>query len=153
MLNMCKQWCEKYEKKCEKWCKKWEWFSPLVLRLVVGYVFLTAGWGKLNNLEQTTGFFTQLGIPMAGIMTPFVAGVEFLGGLCLLLGLMSRTVAVPLSITMIVALLTAHKNDIQSISGLLHEVAFLYLVILIGIMGLGSGMLSLDHYWCRNGKK
>lgn len=153
MLKQCKQWCEKYNKQCEKWCKKWEWFAPLVLRLVVGYVFLMAGWGKLNNLEQTTGFFTQLGIPMAGFMTPLVAGVEFLGGLFLLLGVCSRTVAVPLAITMIVALLTAHKADIQGIASLFHETAFLYLVILVGIMGLGSGSISIDHYWCRNGKK
>ena len=28
------------------------WAGPLVMRLVVGYVFMLSGWTKLNNLPQ-----------------------------------------------------------------------------------------------------
>jgi len=39
------------------------WAGPLVMRLVVGYVFMLTGWGKLNNLPQMIQNFYRLGIP------------------------------------------------------------------------------------------
>ena len=39
------------------------WAGPLVMRLVVGYVFMLTGWGKLNNLPQMIQNFTEWGIP------------------------------------------------------------------------------------------
>ncbi|MES2905499.1 MAG: DoxX family protein, partial [Pseudomonadota bacterium] len=56
-----------------------EWAGPLIARIVVGYTFMLTGWGKLNNLEQVTSYFTELGIPFPHVLTPFVAGWEFLG--------------------------------------------------------------------------
>lgn len=50
--------------------------NPLLLlfvRLVWGWGFFPAGWGKLGNLEQVTGFFTDLGIPAPGVQAVFVA--------------------------------------------------------------------------------
>ena len=138
MLKKCKQWCESYHKHCEKWCGKFGWISSLVMRLAVGWVFLQAGWGKLHNLDRVTGFFTQLGIAMPGFMAPFVATTEFVCGLALIIGLWSRVAAIPLAITMIVALSTAHKESLQ-FDKIFGEAVFLYLVILIGIMGIGSG--------------
>jgi len=28
------------------------WAGPLIMRLIVGYVFMLSGWGKLNNQPQ-----------------------------------------------------------------------------------------------------
>ena len=56
------------------------WAGPLIMRLVVGYTFMLAGWGKLTHLEQVTENFAGWGIPFPNILTPFVSGVECFGG-------------------------------------------------------------------------
>ena len=56
------------------------------MRLIVGYTFMLAGWGKLTHLEQVTENFAGWGIPFPNISPPFVSGVECFGGV-LILGL------------------------------------------------------------------
>ena len=58
-----------------------EWAGPLVARIVVGYTFMLTGWAKLNNLPAIIQNFKSWGIPFPEVVTPFVAGWEFLGGL------------------------------------------------------------------------
>ncbi len=52
--------------------------SPLLLalRLYWGFLFAQTGWGKLQNLERVTGYFTSLGIPFPHANAIFVAGLE-----------------------------------------------------------------------------
>ena len=74
------------------------WAGPLVMRLVVGYTFMLTGWGKLNNLPQITQNFIEWGILFPKILTPFVSGVEFFGGIMLILGLFTRIPAAMLAV-------------------------------------------------------
>ncbi len=71
--------------------------SPLLLiiRLYWGTLFLLAGWGKLLDIDKFTEGLTQLGFPAAHFFAYLAAYTEFLGGICLLLGLASRLVAIP----------------------------------------------------------
>ena len=55
------------------------WLPPLVARIVVGWVFLWSGWGKLNALPRMIENFRDWGIPFPEILTPFVSGVELVG--------------------------------------------------------------------------
>jgi len=80
------------------------WLAPLFARITVGWVFLLSGWGKLNNLPQVTENFVGWGIPFPHFFTPLTSGIEFFGGLFLLLGLFTRISAGALGITMIVAI-------------------------------------------------
>jgi len=70
------------------------WLAPLFARFTVGWVFLWSGWGKLHDLAQVTENFVGWGIPYPRLLTPFVSGVEFFGGLFLLLGFMTRISAI-----------------------------------------------------------
>ena len=83
-----------------------------VLRIVIGFVFLTHGWQKFfqYGLDGVAGAFTQLGIPLPYFSAILAATAEGLGGLLLLLGLGTRFAAVPLAFTMLVAWLTAHRT-------------------------------------------
>ncbi|MEZ4278653.1 MAG: DoxX family protein [Myxococcota bacterium] len=120
-------------------------FLPLLLfRVTVGWVFLQSGWGKLHNLEGVTGFFVSLGIPAAHLQAPIVSGIEFGGGLLLLLGLATRVAAAPLVGVMAVAIGTALWADIEDLSDLLALAEFGYIVILIALVVFGGGVLSLD---------
>src|ERR1700739_2912072 len=90
--------------------------SPFLLavRLYWGWQFMQTGWGKLSNLEKVTGFFTRLGIPAPAFNATFVSGLEFVGGVLLILGLGSRLIALPLVINMIVAYVTADREALFS---------------------------------------
>ena len=74
----------------ERVAKHLMWLAPLFARITVGWVFLLSGWGKLNNLPQVTENFIGWGIPFPHFFTPLTSGIEFFGGLFLLLGLFTR---------------------------------------------------------------
>jgi putative oxidoreductase len=122
------------------------WLAPLFARIVVGYVFLLSGWGKLHNLPQITENFIGWGIPFPHLLTPLTSGIEFFGGLFLLLGLLTRISAGALGVTMIVAIKAAKWDDVDSLETLLgfDETEYLALFLWLAIAGAGAGALSLD---------
>ncbi len=82
-------------------------YSLFVLRLFVGAVFITHGALKLfGGLKGFAGFLQQYGVPAPDLMAPFVAGVEFLGGVAIILGVGTRTTALLLTGVMVVAMAT-----------------------------------------------
>jgi putative oxidoreductase len=80
--------------------------SALVMRLMVGGVFLSEGILKFVYPNQGVGRFTKLGIPAPEFTATFVGGLEIVGGILLILGLFTRVIAIPFIIEMIVAILT-----------------------------------------------
>src|SRR5476651_1093345 len=91
------------------------WAGPLAARITVGVVFIITGWTKLHHLPIITKNFAALGIPAPEILTPLVSGVEFVGGLLLLIGLFTRLTTVPLMIVMVVAIILARLGDVTSL--------------------------------------
>src|SRR6201981_4204398 len=91
------------------------WLAPLFARITVGWVFLWSGWGKLNNLPQITENFVGWGIPFPHFFTPLTSGIEFFGGLFLLLGLLTRISAGALGVTMIVAIKAAQMDHVHAL--------------------------------------
>lgn len=80
--------------------------ATILLRMMAGGVFLWEGILKFVYTNQGIGRFTKLGIPMPHFTANFVAYLEIGGGILLLTGLMTRLIAVPFIIEMIVAILT-----------------------------------------------
>src|SRR5271156_300386 len=119
--------------------------GPLLARIVVGWVFLWSGWGKLNNLPQVTENFIGWGIPFPHFLTPLTSGVEFFGGIFLLLGLLTRISAGALGVTMIVAIRAAKWADVDSLETLLGFDEFEYLALFLWLAIAGPGVVSLDH--------
>lgn len=119
--------------------------GPLFARIVVGWVFLWSGWGKLQNLPQVTENFVGWGIPFPQVLTPFVSGVEFFGGLFLLAGLLTRISAGALGVTMIVAIKAAKWADVDSLETLLGFDEVAYLAIFLWLAIAGPGPFSLDR--------
>ena len=120
------------------------WLPPLFARIVVGWVFMWSGWAKLNNLPVMIQNFTEWGIPFPEIMTPFVSGVEFVGGLLLLLGLFTRLAATPLVIVMVVAIVSAKLDQIDSLETLLGFEEVAYMALFGWLAVAGPGPVSLD---------
>src|SRR6476620_6719058 len=80
--------------------------STLLLRLMAGGVFLWEGVMKFVFVSQGVGRFTKLGMPFPHFTADFVGYLEIVGGLLLLSGLMTRLIAIPFIIEMIVAILS-----------------------------------------------
>jgi len=120
------------------------WLAPLFARITVGWVFLLSGWGKLNNLPQITESFISWGIPFPHFLTPLTSGIEFFGGLFLLLGLLTRISAGALGVVMIVAIKSAKWGDVDSLETLLGFDEFEYLALFLWLAIAGPGPLSLD---------
>lgn len=122
------------------------WLGPLAVRVTVGVVFMGTGWTKLHNLEGITKNFTALGIPAPEILTPFVSGVEFFGGILLLVGLLTRFAAVPLMVVMVVAIISAQLGDVHSIEDFLGLEEVSYFVMFAWLAIAGPGPVSVDHF-------
>ncbi len=122
------------------------WLAPLFARITVGWVFLWSGWGKLTALPQVIENFTGWGIPLPRLLAPLVSGVEFFGGLFLLLGLLTRISAGALAVVMIVAIRSAKWSEVNSLETLLGFDEFEYLALFLWLAIAGSGPLSIDHW-------
>ena len=118
-----------------------------VLRIVVGFLFAAHGWQKFNEwtIGGTQAAFGDMGIPLAEATAPIVATLELFGGAALILGILSRPVAVLLTINMLGAIALVHITE-----GIFVETNGFELVLLLGaaataIALAGPGKLSLDH--------
>jgi len=95
--------------------RAWAWimYPPLMgpratvaIRLMAGAVFFWEGLLKFVYTNQGVGRFTRLGLPFPEVTAPFVAWLEIVGGILLVLGLGTRLVAIPFIVEMIVAMLS-----------------------------------------------
>ncbi len=124
--------------------------SPMLLavRLYWGFQFAQTGWGKLHNLAKITGFFASLNIPFPAFNAHFVAGLEFVGGILLMLGLFSRPIAFLLAGNMLVAYWTADHEALTSIFSdpgkfyVADPYTFLFASLMVLIFG--AGLFALD---------
>jgi putative oxidoreductase len=121
------------------------WAGPLLMRIVVGYTFMWSGWGKLNNLPQITQNFIEWGVIFPKVMTPFVSGVEFFGGIMLILGLFTRIPAAMLAFTMLVAIKSAKWEQVDSLETLLGFEEATYFAGFLWLAIAGPGAASLDR--------
>jgi putative oxidoreductase len=121
------------------------WLALLLARLAVGLVFMSTGWGKVHDLEKVTHFFDQLGIPAPGFNAVLVGYSELVCGTLLVLGLATRLATIPLTVSMVIAILTAKRADIHGLFDLVGFDEFTYLCVLVIIAILGPGAASLDH--------
>jgi putative oxidoreductase len=129
----------------ERLSAQFAWLPPLFARIVVGWVFLWSGWGKLNSLPKITENFVGWGIPFPHILTPLVSGIEFFGGLFLLAGFLTRISAGALGVTMIVAIRAAKWGEVDSLETLLGFDEFAYLALFVWLAIAGAGPVSIDH--------
>ena len=126
--------------------RRLDWLPLLLVRGSLAAVFIPSGWGKLHDLAKVTGFFTELGIPAPHFHAVLVALSELGCGSLLLVGLLSRLAAIPLVVSMTVAIITARRADISGIADLFALDELIYIVLALTLVVLGAGAVSLDGW-------
>lgn len=121
----------------------------LVLRVIVGVIFLRHGWadvfdsGVSNNVEIQR----SVGIPLPELAAPFSAYTQLIGGALIIPGLFSRVISAGFTIIMAGALIWVHGSQQIPIgpdgsgSGFAMAMGAASLALLL----TGPGRLSLDH--------
>jgi uncharacterized membrane protein YphA (DoxX/SURF4 family) len=149
--------------------KLWNWLlnppddapsATILLRLMAGGVFLWEGILKFVYVNQGLGRFTKLGFPFPQPTAAFVASLEIVGGVLIMSGFLTRLIAVPFVIEMVVAILSTKIALYLGTSPLplppvppqvglwavLHEVRSEYAQLMISVFLLiaGPGVWSID---------
>jgi putative oxidoreductase len=101
------------------------------------------------HIPKVVGFFTSLGIPLPAFNAYFVSSLELVGGALLFLGLGSRIIALPLTIDMLVAYITADRAALFSIFSdpgkFYASDAYTFLFASVLILIFGPGKISVDY--------
>jgi putative oxidoreductase len=125
----------------------------LAIRLYWGWQFAQTGWGKMHNIGKIAGFFASLNIPFPSATAHFISGLEFLGGILLILGLGSRFVSLLLACNMFVAYWLADREALTAIfsdPGKFYVASpYTFLFASLMVLIFGAGLFSLDELLSR----
>ena len=124
--------------------RKASWLPPLLIRLCLAAVFIPSGWGKLHDLQKVTDFFTELGIPWPHRTRSSSAPASSGAARSCWSVSASRLAALPLIVSMTIAILTAKRADIGGPVDLFAVDELIYGVLAIAIVVLGAGAVSAD---------
>jgi putative oxidoreductase len=127
----------------------------LIGRILVGWIFVRSGYGKMFNIEAVAAGYMSRGVPM--IFAYLAVPVEFFGGLALIFGFATRYAAIVMAIFTVAATLTSHRYwefaDAAVRRG--QDSSFFKNVALLGgfffLLVTGAGRLSLDN-WLRKSR-
>jgi putative oxidoreductase len=123
--------------------------AVILIRLMVGGVFASEGIQKyLFPNELGVGRFVEIGIPQPEVMAPLVGAFETICGTLVILGLLTRLAAIPLTVIISVAIWST-KVPLLRDDGfwkMAHEGRTDYCMFLGGVFLLivGAGAWSID---------
>jgi len=117
-------------------------------RILLAVMFVSAGWGKIGGFEGTQSYMESMGVP--GALLPLVILLEFGGGLAIIVGLGTRTLAVMLALFCVASALIFHSDFSQP----MQSTMFLKNLAIAGgflvLAASGPGALSIDSKIGRN---
>lgn len=118
----------------------------LVARVALGVILVAHGWQKYAEwtVAGTAAAFGDLGVPAPGATAAFVTGVEVLGGLALIVGLLTPVVAVLNLVNMAGALLLVHARNGVFVADNGFELVLALFAGLVLVAMLGAGRFSTD---------
>jgi len=128
------------------------WLPNTLLRLSVGFMFFSGAVAKLSDIRKFTAMFNSLGIPVATLAAPAVAGIELVGGIALMLGFATRPVSLVLAADMAGALATDVGPNLAQkyprvwdlLSNLFYSSEWLLTGLLLWLVCVGPGYASVD---------
>ncbi|MDH0900536.1 DoxX family protein [Comamonas aquatica] len=121
----------------------------LVGRLLLAWLFVPAGFGKIAGFSGAVGYATSVGLPLPEVGVAVGLLIELLGGLMLLVGFMVRPAAVLLAFFTLVASFFFHAYwSLPADQAMMQQLMFnKNLAIsggLLAFAAFGAGRWSLD---------
>ena len=113
-------------------------YSLLILRVLLGLIFIYHGWGKVFEPSGAMGFFGSIGLP--SFLAPIVGVVEVGGGLMLIAGLFARPAAAALLVVIAGALIKVQIPN--GITAGLERDAMIAAALLV-LIAFGPGVFAL----------
>jgi putative oxidoreductase len=121
-------------------------FGPLPIRILAGIAFIVAGLPKFEDISVNQGFFGSLGLPPELVLP--IALLEVIGGIFLLVGVLTRITAAIFIIEMIGATLVVWLSQGFAGGPLLKQAAILTSSLLtaisISLLLTGPGRISIE---------
>ncbi len=115
----------------------------LLLRLAVGSLYIYHGYPKLGAARKGTAeWLKSIGFP--GGLATLAGVVEFFGGIALILGLFTSTVAALSALWMIATAWLAMTKIKKKYAGG-YELDITLLLVSLALAAIGGGRLSLDY--------
>lgn len=125
--------------------------NPLTLvgRILLAFLFLPAGIGKLTGFAGTVGYISSVGLPMPQVAAVVALLVEILGGIALIAGFGTRFAALALAVFTLVASLFFHNFwTLPAEQQMLQQIMFFKNIAVIGglltLAAWGAGAWSVD---------
>lgn len=122
----------------------------LVLRVLMGLAMASHGYQKVfgGQVVQLQEGLVAMGLPAPQLLAWLAALSEFVGGVCIALGLGTRVAGFFVMFTMGVAFFKAHGADPFHVK----LAPYLYGIIALSFIFMGGGRFSLDSLFCRRCK-
>src|SRR3989338_196235 len=131
-------------------CEKLKPYASLFLRIGLGVIFIYHGLGKF--LGAGKGWGTAWNPSLPTVIQTLVAWGEFVGGLAILLGFLTRKAAVGIIIIMLGAIFTVHGKNGFSLMNHGFEYNFALIMMCLALIAGGTGPLSISCP-CSKGKE
>lgn len=130
--------------KVSRYCKNHH-VGLLLIRVGTGLIFFMHGWMKINHLDMVAGMFAHFGL--GGGVGVFIAWLEVVGGIAMILGIATRFFGAVFAIEMLVAIFLTggFANGYQP-----HELELYLMLVSAGIALSGSGKYSVFAMECRD---
>lgn len=87
---------------------RWRNELMLLARILMMVLFVMSGWSKLTGFQGTVGYMASTGAPMPAVAAAVAVIMEFGVGICLLIGLWTRPLALLMAIFVLGTSLIAH---------------------------------------------
>ena len=113
----------------------------LLLRVVIGVVFIAHGWQKLFvfGLAGVAKAFTEMGVPFPAITGPAIGGIEIVAGVAIILGILTRLASLGLACDTLGAIIFFHaKHGFFVPMGIEFVLSLLAVVLALAIAGAGG---------------
>ncbi|MES2530121.1 MAG: DoxX family protein [Pseudomonadota bacterium] len=121
----------------------------LVGRILVAYLFIPAGFGKLMGFAGTVGYINSVGLPLPEVGAAIAIIVELGFGIALLLGFKTRITAIVLAVFTVATALFFHKYwSAPDAMKMMQTINFNKNIAIAGgllaFAAFGAGRISLD---------
>jgi putative oxidoreductase len=127
----------------------------LVARIAMSALFIPGGLRKLTDLAAFTATLHKQSVPLADVLAPIGACVEFFGGIAVLVGFQLRVATLLMILFTIIASFIAHRFwEFEGPARQMQQTNFFKNLAIIGgffaLWAAGAGGYAVDRLWHRD---